>query len=139
MPYQNFKSEMAGACIADFPPPLKAAFILHMADQSREFYWHFRIEGKEGTIKGNIEANKELPWLECYSKKLGSKWHRIEWSYEEAIDDVHGGPMFELINAIVEGREASNSGRDNLGTIRFCEAVLRSGQEKQIEGPEEMK
>lgn len=133
MPYQNFKSEMAGACIADFPSPLKAAFVLHMAAQSDEYYWHFRIEGTEGTIKGNIEEdNKELlPWLECYSRKLGNKWQRIEWSYEEAVDEVHGGPLFELINAIFEDRQPSNSGEDNLNTIRFCLAVLRSGQEKR--------
>jgi len=136
MPYQNFKSEMAGACIADFPSPLKAVFILHMADQSNECYWHFRIEGKEGTIKGGIEPSS---WLECYSKKLGSKWQRIEWTCKEAIEEVHGGPMFELINAITEGREASNSGYDNLNTIRFCMAVLRSQQEKRIVKLEEVK
>ena len=132
MPFQNFGSEMAGACVADFEPPLKAAFVLHMADQSSEYYWHFRIEGKEGTIKGNIEATNEPPWLECCSKKLGGKWQRMEWSYGEAIDEVHGGPMFDLINSIVDKTEPPNSGRDNLGTIRFCEAVLRSGREKRI-------
>lgn len=130
MPYQNFKSEMAGACIADFPSPLKAVFVLHMAEQSDEYYWHFRIEGTEGTIKGNIDAGKECPWLGCYSRKLGKGWQRIEWSYEEAIDEVHGGPMFELVNAIDENREPSNSGQDNLNTVRFCLAVLRSAREQ---------
>jgi len=126
MPYQNFKSEMAGACIADFPEPLKAVFVLHMSDQSGEYYWHFRIEGKEGTIKGGIEP---FCWLECCSKKLGGVRQRIEWGYREAVEEAHGGPMFELVNAIFEDREPSNSGRDNLNTVRFCLAVLRSQRE----------
>ena len=138
MPYQNFKSEMAGACISDFPSPLKAVFTLHMTNQSDDYYWYFRIEGKEGTIKGCVEATKENPWLACYSKKLGNKWERIEWSYREAIEEAHGGPMFELINAIFEDREPSNSGRDNLNTMRFCLAVLRSLQEGRLVGPEEI-
>jgi len=71
MPYQNFKSEMAGACIADFPEPLKLVFVLHMSDQSGECYWHFRTEGKGAC------------WLECCSKKLGGVRQRIEWSYLE--------------------------------------------------------
>jgi predicted dehydrogenase/mannose-6-phosphate isomerase-like protein (cupin superfamily) len=129
MPYQNFKSEMAGACVADFPDPLRAVFVLHMAEQSDEHYWHFRIEGKEGTIKGNIDSSGKAPGLECYSKKSGNKWQQIEWSYRESVEEAHGGPMFELINAISEGREPSNSGRDNLNTVRFCLAVLRSQRE----------
>lgn len=129
MPYQNFKSEMAGFCIADFPTPLKAVFVLNMAEQSEEYYWRFRIEGKEGTIKGEIESSERGPWLKCYSKKLGSEWEEIEWSYREAIEEAHGGPMFELINAIFEDREPSNSGRDNINTIRFCLAAFKSLKE----------
>ena len=138
MPYQNFNSPMAGACIADFPPPLKAAFVLHMADQSDEYYWHFRIEGSEGSIKGNIDSSADPPWLECFSRKLGGNRERIEWTYQEAVDEAHGGPMFELINAIVEDREPSNSGQDNVGTVRFCLAVLRSQQEGRPVGIEEI-
>ena len=84
------------------------------------------VERKEGIIKGGINSVRENSWLACYSKKLGNKWERIEWSYHEAIEEAHGGPMFELINAVLENREPSNSGRDNLNTMRFCLAALIS-------------
>ena len=37
--------------------------------------------------------------------------------------------MSELVNAILEDREPTHSGQDNLNTVRFCLAVLRSQQE----------
>ena len=126
MPFQNFKSEMAAGFVADFPS-LRAIFTMHMANQSDEYYWYFRIEGTDGVIKGSVEP----PWLACYSRKLGNRWERVEWSYREAIEEAHGGPMFELINAIFEDREPSNSGRDNLNTVRFSLAAFRSLIEKR--------
>jgi len=129
MPYQNFRSEMSGACVASFPAPLKAVFVFHMADQSDEYYWHFRVEGKEGCIKGGVDSGHEPPWLACFSKRLGPAWERVEWSGREAISEAHAGPMISLVDGIWEDRDPPNSGQDNINTVRFCLAALRSRQE----------
>lgn len=139
MPGQNFKSEMAGNFTADFPSPLKAAVVLNMASQPNEYHWKFRIEGTHGAIRGSLDAPYDKPWLECYSRKLGGGWHRLEWEMKEAVDEAHGGPMYEFINSIAENREAENGAHDNINTMRFCHAMLRSMKEGRIVTLDEMK
>jgi len=39
--------------------------------------------------------------------------------------------MFELINAIFNDHEPSNSGKDNLNTMRLCLAAFRSLKESR--------
>ena len=46
--------------------------------------------------------------------------------------------MFDLVNAIVDGTEPPTSGADNLNTMCFCLATLKSVKEKRIVGLEEV-
>jgi predicted dehydrogenase len=52
--------------------------------------------------------------------------------------DAFSATMGELMCAVEEGREPSNSGRDNLGTMRAVMAAYRSIDEKRVVGLEEI-
>ena len=56
------------------------------------------------------------------------------------FNDGFAGAMGELLCAIEDGREPLNSARDNLGSIRLCQAALRSvraGGAAPVEAPTE--
>jgi predicted dehydrogenase len=126
MPYQNFKSEMAGSCLIDFSPVLKGVFVYRLANQSGEIEYNLIIEGKEGTIR----ASDSIPTgLECFSRKLGTGWQKVEWDCYETTLAGHTASMAELINAIHENREPSNSAQDNLNSVRISLAMHRSLKE----------
>lgn len=125
MPYQNFKSEMVGGCLVDFSPVLKGVFVYRLTTQSDEHEYKLIIEGKEGTIKAGIAPMG----LECYSRKLGTSWQKVNWDYHETMFEGHAASMAELINAIYENRSPCNSAQDNLNSIRISLAMYRSLKE----------
>lgn len=63
----------------------------------------------------------------------GGKWRRPVWP-QSWFPDAFAGPMAGLFRAIESGEPPDISGRDNLGTIALCEAVLAASTEHRVVG-----
>jgi predicted dehydrogenase len=91
----------------------------------------FWVHGSEGTIRGSILGND---WLEL---ERDGQFHRFElegtW-----FPDGFGGTMAELLAAISENREPSNSASHNLRslelTLAACASADRDGQPMTLDG-----
>jgi predicted dehydrogenase len=88
------------------------------------------ITGSAGTIRarGPICAAHDLTlYLRrgCAKPELKGKW----------FNDGFRGAMGELLCAIEEDREASNSARDNLSTLALCFAAVKSARTGRAEVP----
>lgn len=92
----------------------------------------WRIEGTHGLALGSIgwpEYPKRVPSTIRFStvKDSRTRWHKPAWK-EAWFPDAFCGPMAELLCALEEKREPSNSGKDNLKTMALVEAAYRSAQ-----------
>jgi predicted dehydrogenase len=92
----------------------------------------WRFEGTRGLALGTIGWPgwpERVPSTLDYSTiDDQGAWHRPRWP-EAWFPDAFSGTMAGLLRALESGTEPDVSGRDNLGTIALCEAVLRSARE----------
>lgn len=104
---------------------------------STDFGIRYRIQGTEGLMLG------EIGWPHLTHSTL-----RIQRRGEDAwseprfsrmwFPDAFSATMGELMCAVEEGRQPSNSGSDNLGTMRTVMAAYRSIDEKRQVGLDEI-
>ncbi len=102
---------------------------------SPEIGIRWRFEGSEGLALGSIGwpgwPDRVPSTIDWTSAKDGGEWHRPRWP-EAWFPDAFAGPMAGLMRAIQAGTEPDISGRDNLGTIALCEAVLEAAREHRV-------
>ncbi|MBA2296900.1 MAG: hypothetical protein H0W14_02540 [Actinobacteria bacterium] len=83
----------------------------------------FWIHGSEGTIRGSVRKGSDFVELErdgvCSRYQLAGGW----------FPDGFGGTMGELLSAVAEDREPSNSGRHNLLSLQLTLAACKSADE----------
>ena len=95
----------------------------------------WRFEGTEGLALGTIGWPgwpKRVPSTLDYSTvRDQGAWHRPRWP-EAWFPDAFAGTMAGLMTALETGAEPDISGRDNLGTIALCEAVLTAAREHRV-------
>ncbi len=100
----------------------------------------WRFEGTEGLALGEIgwpRWPERVPsTIEYTTTRAGGMWHRPV-SEDAWFPDAFAGPMGGLLRAIETGERPDISGRDNLGTIALCEAVLTSALEHRVARPDE--
>jgi predicted dehydrogenase len=97
----------------------------------------WRFEGTRGTAIGTIGWPgwpDRLPSTIDYSTTDDGQWHRPRWA-EAWFPDAFAGPMAGLMIALETEAEPDISGRDNLGTIALCEAVLTASAEHRAVAP----
>lgn len=97
----------------------------------------WRFEGTRGTALGTIGWPgwpERVPSTIDYSTIDDGQWHRPRWP-EAWFPDAFAGPMAGLLVALETGSEPDISGRENLGTIALCEAVLRAATEHRVVEP----
>lgn len=97
----------------------------------------WRFEGTKGTALGTIGWPgwpDRVPSTIDYTTVDDGQWHRPRWP-EAWFPDAFAGPMAGLMIALETGWEPDISGRDNLGTIALCEAVLRAASEHRAVEP----
>jgi predicted dehydrogenase len=104
-----------------------------------ELFVRWRLEGTEGLALGNIGwprwPERAPSTIEYASKQVeNGAWQRPKW---DAVwfPDAFAGTMGGLLRAIEDGSTPDISGRDNLGTIALCEAVLRSSRGHTVTRP----
>jgi predicted dehydrogenase len=92
----------------------------------------WRFEGTLGLARGTIGWPgwpARVPSTLDYSTTADhGHWNSPRWP-EAWFPDAFSGTMAGLLCALESGTEPDISGRDNLGTIALCEAVLKSAQE----------
>ena len=86
----------------------------------------WRVEGTDGLAEGEVGWPKypaRTPSTIAWSTRTSGGWVRPA-ATDVWFPDAFAGPLGELLCALEEGREPTISGRDNLGTLRLCEAVV---------------
>jgi len=100
----------------------------------------WRVEGTEGLAIGTIGwpgwPARVPSTIDYACKRLGGNWNRPRWP-DAWFPDAFIGPMADLLVSLETGREPAISGRDNLGTIALCEAVMTSATERRVTKPAE--
>jgi predicted dehydrogenase len=95
----------------------------------------WRIEGTDGLALGTIGwpgwPDRVPSTLDYSTRGDRGVWHRPRWR-EAWFPDAFAGTMAGLLRALETGTEPDISGRDNLGTIALCEAVLASAREHRV-------
>jgi predicted dehydrogenase len=102
----------------------------------------WRLEGTDGLAHGTIGWPgwpRRVPSTLDYSTRGDQGiWHRPRWP-EAWFPDAFAGTMAGLLRAMESGTEPDISGRDNLGTVALCEAVLTAAREHRVVRPEEFR
>lgn len=102
----------------------------------------WRFEGTEGLALGTIGwpawPRREPSAIDYSTRADGGKWRRPRWP-QSWFPDAFAGPMAGLLRAIESGEPPDISGRDNLGTIALCEAVLTAATEHRVVGFDEFR
>lgn len=102
----------------------------------------WRFEGTEGLAIGEIgwpRWPKRTPsTIEYTTARDRGAWHRPV-SGATWFPDAFAGTMGGLLRAIQTGEQPDISGRDNLGTIALCEAVLASALGHRVARPDEFR
>ncbi|MFO0888987.1 MAG: Gfo/Idh/MocA family oxidoreductase [Isosphaeraceae bacterium] len=98
----------------------------------------WRFEGTRGLAHGTIGWPgwpDRVPSTIDYSTTADQgRWHRPRWT-EAWFPDAFAGTMAGLLRALETGKEPDISGRDNLGTVALCEAVLDAARRHQVVQP----
>ena len=131
------RQEQFGETIAQYALLYEDGFVASSVDDgvdwSTDFGITYRIHGTEGLILGEIGWPRLTRSTLRLQRRGESVWIEPEFS-RMWFPDAFSATMGELMCAIEEGRSPSNSGRDNLGTMRAVMAAYRSIDEKrQIE------
>jgi predicted dehydrogenase len=100
-----------------------------------DFAVRWRVEGTRGLALGKIGWPgwpERVPSTIDYSTTLDDgQWHRPRWP-QSWFPDAFVGTMAGLLRAIEADAEPDISGRDHLGTLALCEAVLAAGREHRV-------
>jgi predicted dehydrogenase len=100
-----------------------------------DFTVRWRVEGTKGLALGTIgwpSWPEKMPSTIDYTTTLDEgRWHRPRWP-EAWFPDAFAGTMAGLLRAIETNTEPDISGRDHLGTLALCEAVLAAGRDHRV-------
>ncbi len=95
----------------------------------------WRFEGTDGLAQGTIGwpgwPQRVPSTLDYTTRGDHGAWHRPRWP-EAWFPDAFSGTMAGLLRGLEAGVEPDISGRDNLGTIALCEAVLTAATEHRV-------
>jgi predicted dehydrogenase len=116
-----------------YPGDLRAIVSSNHENPAGDNVATFRIDGSEGSIKGDLGLLADYPHGRPDTLLLNSRvlptdgWLPYPVT-RRWIPDAFLGPVGSLLRAIVDGGEPESGARDNLGTLRLVEALYRSGE-----------
>jgi len=133
--------EQFGETIAQYALMYDDGFVASGLDDgvnwSTDFGITYRIQGTESVMLGEIGWPRLTRSTLRVQRKGEETWTEPKFS-RMWFPDAFSATMGELMCAVEEGREPSNSGRDNLGTMRAVMAAYRSIDEKRVVRLEEI-
>lgn len=131
-PSQEANSPMLGQALVEYDGAQSSLYFdadTKLGPEDRTF-----VSGTEGTIKS------EGPDLEEQSVTLYTEDGYATPDLEGAwFPDGFHGAMAELLSAIEEDREPSNSGRNNLRSLELCFAAVASAEDHEPKVPGEVR
>lgn len=97
---------------------------------SDDFDITYRIQGTDASMKGVIGWPHGMASTLSYQRRGEGEWVSPEFS-RQWFPDAFSATMGELLQALEEGRQPTNSGTDNLTTMRAVFAAYRSIEERR--------
>lgn len=135
------RQEQFGETIAQYALLYLDGFVASSVDDgvnwSTDFGIRYRIQGTEGLMLGEIGWPRLTHSTLRIQRRGEDAWTEPRFS-RMWFPDAFAATMGELMCAVEEGRQPTNSGRDNLGTIRAVMAAYRSIDEKRQVGLDEI-
>jgi predicted dehydrogenase len=121
-PVQHDASQASWGTLADFSYPGGASALIRGVgcSQTKRAGHPFWIHGSAGTIRGSVLGVSD--WVELERDGAFTRYH-LEGAW---FPDGFGGTMGELLCAVAEGREPSNSAAHNLLSLRMTLAACAS-------------
>jgi predicted dehydrogenase len=91
----------------------------------------FRVDGTQGALRGTLGLLYDYPrgrpdTLEIHSRVLPTDGWLPYPVTSRWIPDAFLGPMASVLGAIADGAPLRSSARENLGTLRLCDALYKS-------------
>ena len=134
--------EHFGETIAQYALVYDDGFLASSVDDgvnwSTDFGITYRIQGTDGVILGEIGWPRGTYSTLKLQRRGEEAWSEPKFS-RMWFPDAFSATMGELMCAVEERRAPSNSGRDNLGTMRAVMAAYRSIDEKREVGLDEIR
>ena len=106
-------------------------------DWSSDFGITYRIQGTDAVILGEIGWPRLTHSTLKFQRRGDERWEEPTFS-RMWFPDAFSATMGELLSAIEDDRRPTNSGRDNLGTMRAVMAAYRSIGENRVVGVDEI-
>lgn len=97
---------------------------------SSDFSITYRIQGTDACLKGEIGFPHGRHSTLAIQRRGQEHWEKPSFS-RQWFPDAFSATMGELLQALEEGRQPANSGRDNLTTLQAVFAAYRSVDEKR--------
>jgi predicted dehydrogenase len=97
---------------------------------SSDYAITFRFQGTDASIKGEIGFPHGRHSTLSFQRRGEEHWETPAFT-RQWFPDAFSATMGELLEALEEEREPSNSGRDNLATMRCVFAAYRSVEEQR--------
>jgi predicted dehydrogenase len=123
---QNFESDMLGVLTVEFERGARGALLMTQVSRGADGMMDFRIEGSAGVIAGdefvNLSVGRAGEGLTPVTLDIPDEWM-------EMVNLTYVGTMSELLWALAEDQDPTNSARDNLTSVAMCEAAVRSALE----------
>ena len=136
------KQEQFGETIAQYALMYEDGFLASSVDDgvnwSTDFGITYRIQGTEGVMLGEIGWPRGAQSTLKIQRRGEETWAEPKFS-RMWFPDAFSATMGELMCAVEDARQPSNSGSDNLGTMRAVMAAYRSIDEKREVGLDEIR
>lgn len=130
VPDQQFSGETIAHYSVEYGDGFFVSCIDDGTNWSRDFGITYRFQGTDGLLKGEIGWPKGTFSTLAYQTIDAGNWVVPEFS-RQWFPDAFSATMGELLSAIEDGRSPSNSGRDNLGTMKLVSAAYQSRKERR--------
>ncbi len=122
--------------VLHYPGNLRAVIHSNHENIAGDNEARFRIDGSEGSIRGDLGLLADYPRgrpdrLELWSRVLPTDGWLPYPVTRRWIPDAFLGPVGSLLRAIEDGGDPASGARDNLKTLRLADALYRSGETGQ--------
>ena len=123
--------------VLHYPGDLRAVIHSNHENIAGDNEARFRIDGSEGSIRGDLGLLADYPRgrpdrLELWSRVLPTDGWLPYPVTRRWIPDAFLGPVGSLLRAIVDGGDPISGARDNLKTLRLAGALYRSGETGEV-------
>jgi predicted dehydrogenase len=136
LPGQKPVGETRTLSVLTYPGDLRAVVHSNHENPAGDNEARFRIDGSEGSIRGNLGLLYDYPegrpdTLELWSRVMPTDGWLPYPVTRRWVPDAFLGPVGSLFRAIAEDSEPESGARDNLKTLRLVEALYQSGETGQ--------